>query len=96
MSEALLVYFLATWRLSYMLVREDGPFKLASKLRDVSGIQHDDEGRIFSYPDWNPLHCVYCTSMWVAIGLYFVPRIVLRTLAASGIAVIIEKYHGDR
>lgn len=92
----MITYFLATWRLSYMLVREDGPFRLARKLRDVTGIECDEDGRVFSYPDWNPLHCVYCTSVWVAVALYFMPRILREALAASGMSVIIEKYHGDR
>lgn len=92
----MMIYALATWRLSYLLVREDGPFRLARKLRDTTGIECDDVGNVFSYPDWNPLHCVYCTSVWVAIALHFVPSWFREMLAASAVAVVIEKYHGDR
>lgn len=93
----MLEYVLATWRLSYLLVREDGPGNLARKLRERTGIVYDEEtGHVVSYPDWNPLTCVYCTSIWVAMILFYAPRYVHKILTASAVSVMLEKQHGDR
>lgn len=66
----LFIYLLATWRLSSLIVREDGPFYLFRKFRELFGIVHDDQGPI-QWPDrFMPslLTCVWCTSLWVAVG----------------------------
>lgn len=89
-------YALAVWRLSYLLVKEDGPDRLSRRLREHTGIEYDEHDQVYSYPDWNPLTCVYCTSLWVAMLLYFAPKWLIQILAASAVAVIVEKYHGDR
>lgn len=85
---------LATWRLSYMLVREAGPFNVFGKLREATGIEYDDNGELSVWNPANPLACMYCTSVWVALGITFLPCAVVRVLAISGLAVLIEK-HGN-
>jgi hypothetical protein len=87
-----LIYALATWRLSYLLVSENGPWHLAKKLRLRTGIVYDDTtGFVITYPDWNPLSCLYCTSLWVATGLFLAPRWLHRILAASAIAIFFDR-----
>jgi hypothetical protein len=47
---------LAVWRVAALLTREDGPYGVFSRLRggdDVRGLRR-------------ALHCLYCTSLWVA------------------------------
>ena len=64
-----LIYCLATWRISSLLVREDGPFFIFRKLRELTGIEHDEDGNIELLPEnlWaGLLSCVWCTSVWVA------------------------------
>jgi hypothetical protein len=46
-----------TWYVSYVLTRLDGPMKIFLWLRDK---------RI----GWGVTRCIFCTSFWVAIGLY--------------------------
>lgn len=68
----LLIFPLAVWRISSLLVHEQGPFRVFVWLRERAGIGHD--------ADWNPrevpdgffaqlLGCVWCLSLWV--GLFF-------------------------
>lgn len=85
-----ILYALATWRISNILVKEEGPFELASKLREYTGIETNSVGVVLSYPPWNPLSCVLCTSVWVAALLRWCPS-VHGIFAASGVAVLLEK-----
>jgi hypothetical protein len=47
---------LATWRITHLLVREDGPWDLVARLRERLGASL--AGRA--------MDCFYCTSLWVA------------------------------
>jgi hypothetical protein len=87
----------ATWRVSFLLTQEDGPWDVFARLRRVAG--DSMAGRA--------LQCLYCTSLWVAIpaALFAAPasdRISVRTgvtwLAISGAACLLhratERSHG--
>jgi hypothetical protein len=56
-----LIAALATWRVSFSLVRECGPWNIFLALRDKAGLAF--LGRL--------LGCVKCTGVWVAIPLAF-------------------------
>lgn len=86
------LYSLAVWRVSRLLVKEPGPGRIFVKLREATGIEHDANDEISVVTnDYTPLHCVWCTSMYVAIALYFAPLGLLRLMAASGITGLIEE-----
>ena len=91
MIELVVLIGLATWRLSYMLVRETGPWGVFTRLRKLTGIIHDDAGEPIGVPDGNVLGCVWCTSVWVALVLVWMPAQVLLILAASALAVIVNE-----
>ena len=60
----LILAALATWRLTYMLTEELGPFDVFKRLRDRVGVHYlrDD-----SWPDTNLgrlFSCCKCLSMW--------------------------------
>jgi hypothetical protein len=58
MSLALvLVGMFAVWRATHFLHAEDGPWKLAAKLRNAAS------GGIFA----GPFECFYCLSLWVSV-----------------------------
>lgn len=82
---------LATWRLSRMLVKEDGPGHVFMRLRHATGIEYAPDGSLWSYPDWTPLHCVYCTTLYAGALLYLLPPWLRLLLAISGIAVLAEQ-----
>jgi hypothetical protein len=93
-----LVIALATYRLSVMLVEEDGPGLLFHKLRKATGVYYDEHseqtadnvvGQIFS--------CVWCMSVWVAgvitlLHLYGPDafEVAHLMLAASGLTVFLH------
>jgi hypothetical protein len=85
---------LASWRLAHMLVHETGPYDVLVRLRELTGIEHDEDNNIVSYPNSTPLFCVFCTSIWTSAILYFLPAWVRKILAASAIACILEDKYG--
>lgn len=72
-----------------MLTSEEGPFNIFVRLREAAGISHTD-----NFPIWksgNILACLWCTSVWVAIGVLMLPKSVVRVFALSAIAVLVDK-----
>ncbi len=66
-----LVMALAVWRVSSLLVNEQGPFDMFLRLRKAAGIIHDENKEVAVVPErfWPQLlSCIWCTSMWVAIA----------------------------
>lgn len=64
------VYVLATWRISRMLVAsdghaEDGPFDILDKLRALSN--RIGLGGLFA--------CIWCMSVWVGLALAFLRHV---------------------
>ena len=81
---------LATWRLTHLLAREDGPADLIYRLRAVLG-----DGTLGRLMD-----CFYCLSLWIAAPLAFLLAsnpldLLLAWLALSGAAVLLERIGGD-
>ena len=82
----LVLALLATWRLTHLLVREDGPADLMARLRAV--LAHGMWGRM--------LDCFHCTSLWVAIpfALWITTQpldAAVLWLALSGAACLCER-----
>lgn len=77
---------LATWRVTHLLGREDGPGEILARLRARLG-----------WGFWGRLmDCFYCLSMWVAAPLaFFVARrpaeLLVAWLALSGAACLLER-----
>lgn len=92
-----LILTLATWRLAYMLVYEDGLFSVFDRIRRVAN-NWETTGELLS--------CVWCCSVWTAAGMLLLWRheigqIVVTVLALSALAItlhtVIERLkHGDR
>lgn len=81
-----LLFALATWRLSYLLVHEDGPRNLLQNVRDWLG----------NYTE--VLECVWCTSVWmgllvslfnVSLSVYSVVLVIPFALAYSAMSIFI-------
>ena len=81
------VAILATWRLTHLLAKEDGPWDIFARIRDRLG-----EGF------WGTLmDCFKCLSVWIAAPLaFFVGRsvieIIVSWLAISGGAILLEEH----
>lgn len=80
---------LATWRITYMLINESGPFNIFIKLNNyIIATRKQFLINLFS--------CFYCLSIWVSffmsIGIYRTfTEILLNTLACSAVAIIINE-----
>jgi hypothetical protein len=77
---------LATWRVTHLLVNEDGPADAIVRVREKLG-----DSQLGAMMD-----CFYCASMWVALpfALFAVRKPADRAaawLALSGAACLIEK-----
>lgn len=101
MWDKLILYGLATWRVSYMLITERGPADMFVYLRSLIGIGHNDDMLPISFPDTffgNLFSCMYCLSVWVGFFWYCCATLlperwtlwVSIPLAVSAIAIIID------
>lgn len=75
----LLIYSLAVWYLSYILVYEDGLFGVLKRLRALT-------------TSWSPLSCIVCTAVWAAalvygLSLVFLPAVYVLALAGGALAL---------
>lgn len=77
---------LATWRLTHLLSREDGPGDVIVRVRALLG------------DSWlgSMMDCFFCLSLWVAIPLTWafdlgLPQSLLLWLAMSGAACLLER-----
>ena len=80
------VAILATWRVSHLVAREDGPFDVIVRLRARAG--NGVIGRL--------MDCPYCLSLWVAAPCALmvsttVAAWVAAVLAISGGASLLER-----
>jgi hypothetical protein len=77
---------LATWRIAFMLVREDGPGEIFTRLRNRLG------GSLFD----RLLGCVKCVGVWTALPLsLFVGgswvELLVVWMALAGVAALIDE-----
>lgn len=94
-----IAYSLAVYRLSNLLVYEEGPWDIFGKIRDWSGIAYD----AYSQPITDNLLskiliCIKCTSVWVSILLWLLYLINIEVftavsfvLGASAITAILNQ-----
>ena len=65
----LLIYILATFRITNLLIQERGPWDVFGRLRDLIGIRYDDVGQPYALNELaRGLVCTWCLSVWVALG----------------------------
>ena len=81
---------LATWRLTHLLTKEDGPGDVVARAR----------ARLGSGAAGELMDCFYCLSVWVAAPFALTvtrrPRAMIGTwLALSGAACLLERATGD-
>ena len=101
----LIIYILATYRLSFMLVEEDGPFDIFYRIRTRLGIEWelDEKGNMKLVVDEGffigVFSCVLCMSVWIGIlitiGHYLSHDIAFALslpFALSAGAILIDKH----
>lgn len=97
---AYLILTLATWRISSLLVNEDGPWDMFTRLRVFAGVRYD--GETFQQTASNVVAgafmCIWCMSIWIGLilliawSLWPQPTLWIATLLAlSAGAILIDK-----
>lgn len=81
----LLILALATWRLAYLISKENAPFNLMGRFRT-------------RFPLGGGSSCIYCVSVWCAAFWLILWQTPLRPLvylfAISGAALMLATYSG--
>lgn len=82
----------AVYRLTGLLVNEDGPFDLIGRFRDTIGVRRDERGRCTGNVLARGFCCFRCISIWSALIAALIiasdpVEVIGWTLAISGGAV---------
>lgn len=99
----LFILILATWRISSLLVYEDGPFEIFERLRQRAGVVYNAHSQREGTNELaRALTCLWCVSVWA--GAFWVALLALSEwclwlalpFAVSGGAVLVEQWIGER
>lgn len=98
-----LILGLAVWRLSSLLVHEEGPFDIFLRFRHWSGVGYTEySNRVGKNEFARALICLWCTSVWVGIiaallyAIFREPVVWMASpFALSAVAIIIERIVGS-
>ena len=69
---------LAAYRLTVLLVNDEGPWRLIGRFRDLVGMKT------------RVLECAHCTGVWMALLTFWLPYPVLFVLAVAGMQSFME------
>lgn len=79
---------LATYRLSILLIHDDGPWAIIARFRDLIGVGYDEYSQPLPRNELAKLFtCIYCLSFWV--GQLMAWGDPLEGLALSGATIIL-------
>lgn len=99
-----LIRVLATWRISNMLVSEEGPVALFIRLRRLVGVRVDEKGRSYVVGEegavlqpeiGKAMTCIWCLSPWVGLVVALLPANWLLPFALSAGALLVNKKVND-
>lgn len=63
----LFIISLAVWRLSSLLVVEDGPFDIFAQVRSRVGVKYDEMSHPYGTNVLSKmLSCIWCVSIWIS------------------------------
>lgn len=86
---------LATWRISHMFVKEEGPWYVFRRIREHEGWQYDIDGQEVAKPTNHVLGCIWCLSPWVGILLSRMPMGVVTPFALSAVTIALQKWFDE-
>lgn len=97
-----IVFALATWRVTSLLVWENGPFEVFAKLRHGLGVRYDESSVAYG-TNWfaKGVVCPACASVWFGIGwaiayvLWEPSWLIALPFALSAGAMMFERLYND-
>jgi len=94
----ILLFGLATWRISSLLAAEAGPFDIFDKLRRLVGVTYDEAGVLCCKNVLaTGVTCLWCNSVWVGAGLALLAWLwpeaywLALPLALSAITILVQE-----
>lgn len=86
---------LVVWRISSLLAREQGPWGVLAKFRDVVGVKYDEKSVAYGTNEFaKSILCVWCSSLWLGGAASFIIvrdwTFLLWAFAISAVAIIID------
>lgn len=95
--EKIFIIGLTSWRIASLLAREEGPWGVLARLRDLVGFRWDEQSQRYPATELaKMMDCVWCSSIWISIGaalfLWDWPTAILYGLAASAVAIGFERW----
>ena len=103
-----IIVALATWRITSLLVNEDGPYDIFARIRKFIGVYYDE----MNEPQGKnviaeAITCIWCASVWIAFAVSFFAfeyganihwfvDFVLHWLGLSAAVILIERIVGDK
>jgi len=100
----MLTLILATWRLTSLIHREDGPARMFEKLRHLLGVRYNAYSIQYATNNLSEgILCFWCSSVWGATLICILAALLkvipwrdapLSILAASTGAIVVEEFLG--
>ena len=94
----ILLFGLATWRISSLLAAEAGPFDIFERARRLVGVSYDEHGALCCKNVLaQGITCLWCNSVWVGTGwallawLWPMAHWLALPLALSAITIVIQE-----
>lgn len=90
---------LATWRLTSLLIQEDGPWDFLARFRHWLGVRYDERSLPYGLNTLAALFtCMWCGSVWtggvLAVAYWVLPSLTLMVclpLALSAIGLLLNR-----
>ena len=90
-----LIKALATWRLTKMIMSEDGPYEVFPKLNHALGVRYNENNIKFGINEaGNMMVCKLCLSFWVGLLFTLLPKVFAMPFAFSAAMIWLDKYYG--
>lgn len=101
---------LVCWRITSLLVNEDGPLDIFARFRRRIGVYYDEYSNVHGKNVIaRALTCVWCTSVWVAVPLAIfasysannrtwiaLAQFLFYALSISAMAIVVDNLVGKR
>ena len=95
----------SVWRLSNILLREEGPFCIAQKIRCIAGVKYDDMSEPYGENVISmALSCMWCLSVWVSFFMVLMvvflspilSAVIIAPFGLSALSIFIDECVKDR
>lgn len=92
-----LIDALATWRLTSLFHREDGPFAIFDHIRNGINVQYNQHNQPYGDNEVaKAFSCMWCLSVWVGFGIRHLAHWLRYSMALSAVGILIERFLNEK